>query len=111
MRNPFQRWSLLRITGPLLAMRLRRRARKDEKDGFLFTAAMEWRMAAEVCAPNGILAGWCWREWERIMHLPRQMAPPAREASIVVLEAGRHPSTTYRGQPVVANSCSLPTAA
>jgi hypothetical protein len=111
MRNPFQRWSLLRITGPWLAMRLRRRARKDEKDGFLFTAAMEWRMAAELCAPNRILAGWCWREWERIMHLPRQMAAPARKASIVVLEAGRHASTIHRSQPVVANSGSLPTAA
>ncbi len=111
MRNPFQRWSLSSITGPLLAMRLRRRARKDEKDGFLFTAAMEWRMAAELCAPNRILAGWCWREWERIMHLPRQMAAPARKASIVVLEAGRHASTSHGSQPVVANSGSLPTAA
>lgn len=111
MRNPFQGWSLSRITGPVLAMCLRRRARKDEKDGFLFTAAMEWRMAAELCAPNRILAGWCWREWERIMHLPRQMAAPTRKASIVVLEAGRHASRSHRSQPVVANSGSLPTAA
>lgn len=111
MRNPFQRWSLSRITGPLLAMRLRRRARKDEKDGFLFTAAMEWRMAAELCAPNRILAGWCWREWERIMHLPRRMAAPARKASIVGLEAGRHTSTIDRAQPVVADSGSLLNAA
>jgi hypothetical protein len=111
MRNPFRRWSLSRITGPLLAMRLRRRARKDEKDGFLFTAAMEWRMAAELCAPNRILSGWCWREWERIMHLPRQMEAPARGASIAGLEAGRHTSTIYRGQPVVADSCSLLAAA
>lgn len=111
MGNLFQRWSLSRITGPLLALRLRRKARKDEKDGFLFTAAMEWRMAAELCAPNRILEGWCWREWERIMHLPRQMAVPARQASIVVLEAGRHASTSYRSQPVAANSGSLLTAA
>ena len=111
MRNPFQRWSLSRIRGPLLALRLRRRARKDEKDGFHFTAAMEWRMAAESCAPNRILAGWCWREWERIMQLPRRMAAPARDASIVVLEAGRHASTIHRSQPVAANSDSLSAAA
>jgi len=110
MRNPFQRWSLSRITGPMLAMRLRRRARKDEKDGFLFTAAMEWRMAAELCAPKRILEDWCWREWERIMHLPRQMAAPAGKALFVVPEAGRHASAIHRSQPVVANSGPLLTA-
>jgi hypothetical protein len=111
MRNLFHRWSFVRVTGPLLAMRLRRRAQKDEMDGLLFTAAMEWRIAAELCAPNRILAGWCWREWERIMHLPREMAGPVRKTSIVVLEAGRHSPTSHRNQPVVANSGSLPTAA
>lgn len=109
MRNPFKHSSLLKMAGPLLAMRLRRNARKDEKNGILFTAAMEWREAARLCAPSRVLADRCWREWERIMHLPRQMATPIGGESIAPREE-RHTSIRT-AQPVVASSASLQTAA
>ena len=54
-----------------------RAARRDERNGFPFTAAMEWRHAAELFAPNQRAVEHCWREWERIMDLPRRLAGPA----------------------------------
>lgn len=110
MRNRFTSCSWLKIAGPLLAMRLRRNARKDEKNGTPFTAAMEWREAARLCAPINVLADRCWREWERIMHLPRQMAAPIGEVSIASCEARRE-SGIRTDQHVVVSSASLLTAA
>ena len=60
----------------LFAVRFRRAARRDEKNGFPLAAAMTWREAAELFASITWLANWCWREWERIMRLPRYMADP-----------------------------------
>jgi hypothetical protein len=54
-----------------------RAARRDERNGFPHTAAMEWRNAAELLTPNTRAVEYCWREWERIMHLPRRLAGPA----------------------------------
>jgi hypothetical protein len=51
-------------------------ALRDERFGFPCTAAMEWRTAAELFPPQGRLAEHCWREWERLMHLPRRCATP-----------------------------------
>jgi hypothetical protein len=51
-------------------------AQRDEKNGFPFTAAMEWHKAADLFVPIGPLADLCWRKWERIVWLPRQMAGP-----------------------------------
>lgn len=110
MRNPLKHWSLLKMAGPLLAMRLCRNARRDEKNGILFTAAMEWREAARLCAPSRVLTDRCWREWERIMQLPRQMAAPIGEASIAPREPW-HSSTIGTHEPAVASSASLLTAA
>ena len=59
------------------AFRCSRAARRDERNGFPCTAAMEWRHAAELFAPNPRAVEYCWREWERIMHLPRRLAGPA----------------------------------
>jgi hypothetical protein len=59
-----------------------RAAARDERLGFPCTAAMEWRTAAELFTPNGILAEYCWGEWERIMHLPRRCAIPLDENAI-----------------------------
>ncbi len=53
-----------------------RAARFDEERGFPFTAAFEWRQAAELFAPFAPLAARCWHEWERIMGLPRWLAAP-----------------------------------
>jgi hypothetical protein len=58
------------------AMRYCLAARRDEKNGFPLTAALEWRKAAELAGPIGPIADRCWIEWERIMHLPRRLAAP-----------------------------------
>jgi len=62
--------------GPVHALRYRWAAHRDEKKGFPLTAAMEWREAAALFAPITPLAERCWREWERIMRLPRRLAEP-----------------------------------
>ncbi len=49
-------------------------AQRDEERGYPFTAAFEWRKAAELLAAFAPLACRCWQEWERIMCLPRRMA-------------------------------------
>ncbi len=51
-----------------------RAARCDEENGFPYTAASEWRKAAELLNWNTLAADYAWRQWERIMQLPRRMA-------------------------------------
>ncbi len=51
-----------------------RAAHRDEERGYPFTAAFEWRKAAELLGRFTPLASHCWHEWERIMCLPRHMA-------------------------------------
>jgi hypothetical protein len=70
------RTSILRIMSTVHALRYRWAAQRDEKKGFPLTAAMEWREAADLFAPIAPLAERCWREWERIMRLPRRLAEP-----------------------------------
>ena len=53
-----------------------RAAERDERNFFPYTAAMEWRNAAELLGPTTAAAEYCWRQWERIMHLPRRLAGP-----------------------------------
>lgn len=65
---------LFKIAGPIIAVPLRWAAQRDEQNGFPLTAAMEWRRAAELSEPIALLAEHCWREWERLMHLPRHLA-------------------------------------
>jgi hypothetical protein len=55
------------------ATELHKSARREEKKGFPLTAAMKWRKAAELFNEE-FLAESCWREWERIMRLPRTLA-------------------------------------
>ena len=57
-------------------------AEKDEKDGFPLTAAWEWQRAAECLSWTSTLADRCWRQWERIVHLPRQLSAPIGEPDI-----------------------------
>ena len=54
-----------------------RDAQREERNGFKYTAAMKWRSAAELFAPDTRAVEYCWHEWERIMHLPRRLAEPA----------------------------------
>ena len=62
-----------------------RAAEKDEQDGLPFTAAVEWQRAAECLHWIAPIADRCWREWERIMHLPRNLSNPFGESEQVVL--------------------------
>jgi hypothetical protein len=59
------------------AFHCRRDAQREERNGFKYTAAMKWRSAAELFAPDMRAVEYCWREWERIMQLPRRLAGPA----------------------------------
>jgi hypothetical protein len=56
-----------------------REAQREERDGLPYTAAMKWRNAAELFAPDMQAVEHCWREWERIMQIPRRLAGPACE--------------------------------
>jgi hypothetical protein len=76
MKRQFNlRW-VSRVAGPVLAFRYSRAAQRDENNGFPLTAAMEWRIAAELSSSIALLANHYWREWERIVHLPRRLAAP-----------------------------------
>jgi hypothetical protein len=56
-------------------------AQRDEQNGFLFTAAMEWQKAAGLFVPIAPFVDLCWRQWERIVRLPRHMAEPILDQS------------------------------
>jgi len=58
------------------ATQYRRNARHTETEGYQYTAAMQWRKAATLFDSDDGLADRCWREWERIMRLPRRLAAP-----------------------------------
>jgi hypothetical protein len=51
-----------------------RAAEDDERNGSPFTAASEWHRAAHCFASESVTADRCWREWERIMRIPRALA-------------------------------------
>ena len=69
-------WRLSNIVSWTKAFQYGRAAESDERNGFPFTAAMEWHKAAELLGANTWAADYCWRQWERIMHLPRRFASP-----------------------------------
>jgi hypothetical protein len=73
----------IKLAGPILALRYRRAAQRDENNGFSFTAAMEWRRAAELSSWIAPLANRYWRQWERIMQLSRRLAAPIGVAEAV----------------------------
>ena len=60
-------------------------AYRDEQTGFPYTAAMEWHKAAELLSPNTRAAEYSWRQWERIMRLPRRLARPVGVSQSVVI--------------------------
>ena len=87
------------------ALHLRRAAQRDERHGLLYTAAIEWRHAAKLFAPNTLPSEYCWRQWERIMHLPRQLAGPVGSSRPVIVPL----NPASRG--LVLNQIPLATAA
>ena len=72
-------WWLLHIAGSVRTFHYVCAAERDERNGLPYTAAMEWRKAAELCATNTRAAEYSWRQWERIMQLPRRLAGPLGE--------------------------------
>jgi hypothetical protein len=83
-------------------------AQRDEKNGFPLTAAMEWRKAAELLAPLTPMSDRCWREWERIMRLPRRLAGPIGACSAVDYGS---PTPDTKAVPLVAVLNNAPLAA
>ena len=71
------------IAVPARAFHCSRAARREERNGFKYTAAMKWRTAAELFAPDARAVEYCWCEWERIMQLPRRLAGPACAAPAI----------------------------
>jgi hypothetical protein len=63
-----------------------RAAQKDARHGFPYTAAMEWQLAAGLFVSNTFAADYCWRQWERIVRIPRRLAGPIGDSRPVLLE-------------------------
>jgi hypothetical protein len=55
-------------------------AQRDEQNRFPYTAALEWRKAAELLGCETPAAEYCWRQWERIVQLPRWLAGPISDS-------------------------------
>jgi hypothetical protein len=68
-------WWLSHIAGVFRAFPYACAAERDERNGLPYTAAMEWRKAAELTT-NTRAAEYSWQQWERIMQLPRRLARP-----------------------------------
>lgn len=62
------------------ALHYGRAAHRDERDGFTYAAAMQWRHAAELFHSNTLAADYFWRQWERVMQLPRRLARPITDS-------------------------------
>lgn len=56
-------------------------AHLDEHNDFPYAAALEWRKAAELFGSDTPVAEYCWRQWERIVQLPRRLAGPISDSS------------------------------
>ena len=68
------RYVVALISGPVAGIAYCCAAQRDEREGYVITAALEWRRAAELMASLPVFADRCWSHWERIMHLPRRLA-------------------------------------
>jgi hypothetical protein len=104
---------VLKLAGPILALRYRRAAQRDENNGLPFTAAMEWRRAAELSSWITLLANRYWREWERIMHLPRRLAGPIGLAPVPIAPLHQTSSSllTATVRPLAQHPVTLHSAA
>jgi hypothetical protein len=87
------------------ALHYGRAAQRDERNAFPYTAAMEWRHAAELFVSGSLAADYCWRQWERIMQLPRRLAGPISSSRPVIVPLN---PTSAR---LVKNQIPLATAA
>lgn len=112
MKGQVNMWRVL-IASLFLALRYRRAAQRDEKNGLPFTAAMEWRKAAELSSWITLLSNYCWREWERIMHLPRRLAEPIGLAPVAIaaFQQNAFLRSELVARPLVRPPTTLPSAA
>jgi hypothetical protein len=81
---------LAAIAAPVEAIACCRDAQHDERNGFEFTAAMEWRNAAQHLEGIPWAPEFCWTQWERIMRLPRRLANPIVDDTSAPFLAERH---------------------
>jgi hypothetical protein len=80
-------WWLSNIVIPAKALQYGCAAERDERNALPYTAAMEWRKAAELLPFQTRAAEYCWRQWERIMQLPRRLAGPFDPSSTDAAQA------------------------
>lgn len=99
------------VAGSKLGWAYWRAAEQDERNGFPFTAAMEWHRAAQCFHSVSFVSEYCWREWERIVHLPRQFANPIGEREDVVLLRSTHAQDTPAVATAGGNVIPVATAA
>lgn len=103
------RW-LSTVAIPARAFQYGCAAERDERNGLPYTAAMQWRKAAELFPRDTLAAEYFWRKWERVMQLPRRLAMPVDDRrSAVVLEMPG--SAPHPVMPAPIEQLSLPAAA
>jgi hypothetical protein len=78
------------------AFRYCQAAQRDERNGFPFTAAMEWQKAADLFSPIVPFVELCWCNWERITCLPRHLAEP------IIDQLQLDTSTSQRSVPLLS---------
>lgn len=103
------RW-LSTVAIPARAFQYGCAAERDERRGLPYTAAMQWRKAAELFPPDTRAAEYFWRQWERVMQLPRRLAGPIEErpevAGLELVHSAPQPLAALPTEQI-----SLPTAA
>jgi hypothetical protein len=72
------RW-LSTVAIPAKAVQYGCAAERDERKCLPYTAAIQWRKAAELFPPDTRAAEYFWRQWERVMQLPRRLAGPIED--------------------------------
>ncbi|HYG98343.1 MAG TPA: hypothetical protein VD837_04375 [Terriglobales bacterium] len=72
------RW-LSTVAIPARAFQYGCAAERDERNGLPYTAAMQWRKAAELFPPDTLAAEYFWSQWERVMQLPRRLSGPIED--------------------------------
>jgi hypothetical protein len=65
-------------------LRYARAAHRDERNGFRYSAAIQWRRAADLFGSNRFAVEYCWQQWERIMRVPRRLAVPISDPTELI---------------------------
>jgi hypothetical protein len=92
-------WWLANVVANARAFHYACAAQHDERNGFPYAAAMEWREAAELLVANTLPAEYCWRQWERIMHLSRRLAGPVSFSGTTAFPSTPAPSSLAAAEP------------